>query len=131
VIELYHLDKIKQFIDKFRKGDTVNDTQKALYRLLVNYGTEIDRRVDREHYAIELKIALTNQAIKFYGMFPAGGPVTEAEREFETSRSQALLPGLIKDEQDKRKELEEFRTTYQDTMNTITRAYPGIDKGGD
>lgn len=123
------LKAIKDLINKFRKGDTVNETQQALFRLLVNYGKEIDRRVDREAYAIDLKIALAEQAIKFYGMFPDGGPITEEERKFETSRHQALLPGFAKEKEDKAREMEEFRATYQDTVSTIIRAYPGIDKG--
>ncbi len=119
---------IKQLINKLRKGNTVNDTQKSLFRVLMRYGKEVERRVDREAYAIDLKIALAEQAIKFYQMFPVGGPVTDEERDFETSRSKALIPGLIRDQQDKAKEMEEFKATYQDTINTITRAYPGIDK---
>jgi len=44
---------IKKLINKFRKGDTVNDTQQALFRVLMTYGGKMDE--DRLQELIELE----------------------------------------------------------------------------
>jgi len=127
---MYYLNKIKKFIDTLYKGNTVNETQKALFRFLMKYGKEINRRLERESYAIDLKIASLEQTIKLYEIFPIGGPVTEEEKTTEISRSKKLLPGLKKDKEEKAKEIEEFLLTYENTQKAIIQTHPGIDKGG-